>query len=70
MGWGGERGERGRFACAEARGGTDRLANGLRGLGGKVGEAGGLYMPRLPETVMALVGCCKVGAMASPSFSG
>jgi len=68
--WEGELGEVRRFTYLELAEGTNRLANGLKSLGVKVGDTVGLYMPLVPETVMALMACFKVGAMAIPIFSG
>lgn len=68
--WEGELGAIRRFTYLELAEGTNRLANGLRSLGVKVGDTVGLYLPLVPETVMALLACFKVGAIAIPIFSG
>ena len=68
--WEGESGDFRRFSYLELTEYTNRLANGLKALGVKVGDAVGLYMPLVPETVMALLACFKVGAVAIPIFSG
>ncbi|MCP5368593.1 MAG: AMP-binding protein [Hyphomicrobiales bacterium] len=47
-----------------------RLAEGLRGLGLGRGDAVGLFMPMLPETVAAFFAVAKIGAIVLPLFSG
>jgi len=36
----------------------------------KPGDAVGMYMPMIPETVATLIACFKIGAVAVPVFSG
>lgn len=49
---------------------TAKLADGLRGLGIEPGEAVGIFMPMLPETVAAFFAIARIGAIAVPLFSG
>ncbi len=49
---------------------TNRLANALKRLGIAKGDRVGIFMPMLPETVMALFACAKIGAICTPIFSG
>ncbi len=49
---------------------TNRLANALKRLGIVKGDRVGIFMPMLPETVMALLACAKIGAICTPIFSG
>nr|VFK59416.1 MAG: acetyl-CoA synthetase [Candidatus Kentron sp. UNK]VFK68745.1 MAG: acetyl-CoA synthetase [Candidatus Kentron sp. UNK] len=49
---------------------TDRLAAGLRALGIKKGDAIGIYMPIMPETMAAFFAIIKIGAVVAPLFSG
>jgi acetyl-CoA synthetase len=49
---------------------ADRLANGLRSLGVGRGDAVGIFMPLVPETVAATLACAKLGAIYLPMFSG
>lgn len=49
---------------------TDRLAGGLRSLGLGRGDAVGIFMPMLPETVAAFFAIAKIGGIAVPLFSG
>ncbi len=49
---------------------TNQLANGLRSLGIGVGDCIGIFMPMVPETVIAVLACAKIGAIFMPLFSG
>jgi acetyl-CoA synthetase len=49
---------------------VNRLANALKSLGIRKGDAVGIYMPMVPEIVTVLMGCLKIGAVAIPVFSG
>lgn len=49
---------------------TARCANGLRELGIGPGDAVGLCLPMIPETVAMFLACSKVGAIVCPIFSG
>src|SRR5678815_2631122 len=46
------------------------MANALRGLGLRKGDAIGLFMPMTPEIVVAMLAIFKIGAIALPLFSG
>ncbi len=49
---------------------TCRLSHGLRRLGIERGQAVGLFLPMIPEAVVAFLACAKLGAIAVPIFSG
>jgi acetyl-CoA synthetase len=49
---------------------VNRFALGLRELGVTKGDRVGLFLPMIPETVVALMACGKIGAVAIPMFSG
>ncbi len=49
---------------------VNQVANGLRSLGIGKGDAVGLYMPMIPEVVIALLAIAKIGAVILPLFSG
>jgi acetyl-CoA synthetase len=49
---------------------TCRLADGLRKLGIERGDAVGLFLPMIPEAVIAFLACAKLGAISVPIFSG
>ena len=47
-----------------------RLANALRRLGVKKGDRVTIYMPMIPETVVAMLACARIGATHSVVFGG
>ncbi len=49
---------------------TNRLAHALRALGVGKGDHVGIFLPMLPETVVAVLACGKLGAVYLPMFSG
>ena len=48
---------------------SNRFANLLRELGIRKGEPVFLFLPRIPELYIALVGCAKAGAVIAPLYS-
>jgi acetyl-CoA synthetase len=68
--WEGEDGETRTLSGAELRALTDRIASGLAARGVAEGDAVGLFMPMVPETVAALFAVAKLGAIFLPIFSG
>ena len=68
--WEGEDGSIRTLTFAELRCETDRLANALRRLDLVPGDRVALYMPMVPEVVMILYACFKLGLIAVPIFSG
>jgi acetyl-CoA synthetase len=49
---------------------VNKCANALRGLGLQKGDAIGLFMPMIPEIVIALLAIVKIGGIVLPLFSG
>ncbi len=49
---------------------VENCAAGLRALGLGHSDAIGLHLPMMPETVAALLAIARIGAVASPLFSG
>lgn len=49
---------------------TDQFANGLLRLGVRKGDRIVLYLPMILETVVAMMGAVKIGAIVIPVFSG
>lgn len=47
-----------------------QLADGLRDLGVHKGDVVGLFLPMIPEAVVTLMACSKIGAIVVPIFSG
>jgi acetyl-CoA synthetase len=68
--WEGEDGGIRTLTFTELRHETDRLSNALRGLDLAPGDRVALYMPMVPEVVMILYACFKLGLVAVPIFSG
>ncbi len=68
--WEGDDGEHRAWTYAELAAETARCANGLRELGVGPGDAVGLCLPMIPETVAVFLACSAVGAMVVPLFSG
>lgn len=68
--WEGEDGATRHLTYAAMRAEVDRLANGLKSLGIGAGDAVGIYMPMIPENVIAMYACSKIGAIWLPVFSG
>jgi acetyl-CoA synthetase len=68
--WEGEDGSIRTLTFSELRRETDRLANALRALDLAPGDRVALYMPMVPEAVMILYACFKLGLVAVPIFSG
>ena len=55
---------------AELRDEVDRMANSLRSLGLGKGDAIGVFMPMIPEIVVAMLAIIKIGGIFLPLFSG
>ena len=68
--WEGEDGEVRRWTWAELRAEADGLAAVLAEHGVGEGDRVGIFLPMLPETVAALLGVMKLGAVFLPLFSG
>jgi acetyl-CoA synthetase len=68
--WEGEDGEVRSYSYKELYEEMNRLANALKKLGIKKGDAVGLFMPMTPEIVSAFMAIAKVGAILVPIFSG
>ncbi|MFY0543937.1 AMP-binding protein [Brevibacillus sp. H7] len=68
--WEGENGEERRYSFADLYREANRFANALTSLGVGRGDRVAIYMPMIAETVIALYGIYKAGAVAVPLFSG
>ena len=68
--WEGEEGATRELTWPELRSHTDALAQGLAARGVRKGDAVGLFLPMVPETVVALFAVAKLGAVFLPIFSG
>ena len=59
-----------RYTYAEFRDQTAQVAGALRALGVNKGDSVIIYMPMVPETVMAMLACARIGAVHSVVFGG
>jgi len=65
-----EDGTRRELTYKELRDQVDRMANSLRILGLGKGDAIGVFMPMVPEIVVAMLAIIKIGGIFLPLFSG
>ncbi len=68
--WEAENGTVRRLSYRELDAETCRLSNALKGVGIGQGDSVGLFLPMIPEAVVAFLACAKIGAVAVPIFSG
>jgi acetyl-CoA synthetase len=68
--WEGEDGSVRRITYRELYHETNRLANALKSMDIEKGDCVGVFMPMVPETVVAMMACAKLGAIFTPIFSG
>lgn len=65
-----EDGSHGTLTYAELAAEVSRVSNGLKALGVSEGDVVGVYLPMVPEAVIAAYACAKIGAVYLPIFSG
>ena len=68
--WRGEEGEERDVTYAEFLRDTQKLANGLKELGIEKGDIVGIYLPMIPEVVVAMLACARIGAIHNVVFGG
>lgn len=68
--WEGEDGEVRRYTYGTLSQYIGRIAAGLKKKGIRRGDRVALYMPMIPETVVAMMAVAKIGALFTPVFSG
>src|SRR6185437_6530946 len=68
--WHGEEGEQRDLTYAELLTDVQRLANGLKARGVKKGDVVGIYLPMIPEVVVAMLACARIGAPHNVVFGG
>ena len=59
-----------RLTYAELQGATERLAGALARRGVGAGDRVVIYMPMVPEAVVAMLACARIGAIHSVVFGG
>jgi acetyl-CoA synthetase len=68
--WRGEEGEERDITYAELLGEVQRFANALKDLGVEKGDVVGIYLPMIPEVVVAMLACARIGAPHNVVFGG
>jgi acetyl-CoA synthetase len=68
--WRGEDGSERTYTYAQLLAEVKRLAAGLRSLGIAPGDVVGIYMGMVPEVVVAMLACARVGAVHNVVFGG
>ncbi len=68
--WEGEPGDTRTLTYAELAREVARAANALTALGVSAGDRVAIYMPMIPETVVAMLACARVGAPHTVVFGG
>ena len=68
--WHGEEGEQRSLTYAEILGDVQRLANALKARGVGKGDVVGIYLPMIPEVVVAMLACARIGAPHNVVFGG
>jgi acetyl-CoA synthetase len=68
--WEGEKGDTREFSYASLHREVSRFANVLKGLGVVRGDRVTVYMGRVPEIIVAMLACAKIGAIHSVVYGG
>jgi acetyl-CoA synthetase len=68
--WRGEEGEERDVTYDDLLRDTQKCANALKDLGIEKGDVVGIYLPMIPEVVVAMMACARIGAMHNVVFGG
>jgi acetyl-CoA synthetase len=68
--WEGEDGSRRKITYSDLSVMVNKLANAIKMLGIGKGDVVGIYMPIIPEALVSVLACSKIGAIHSVVFSG
>ncbi|HKB50630.1 MAG TPA: acetate--CoA ligase [Solirubrobacterales bacterium] len=68
--WRGEEGEERDLTYTELLVDTQRFANALRDHGIEKGDVVGIYLPMIPQVVVAMLACARIGAVHNVVFGG
>jgi acetyl-CoA synthetase len=68
--WRGEEGEARAITYAELLGDVERFANALRDRGVGKGDVVAIHLPMIPEVVVAMLACARIGAPHNVVFGG
>ncbi len=68
--WRGEEGEERDVTYAELLADVQRMANALKARGVERGDVVGIFLPMIPEVVVAMLACARIGAPHNVVFGG
>ncbi|MDG2384005.1 MAG: acetate--CoA ligase [Pirellulaceae bacterium] len=68
--WEGEPGDQRTLTYKELHGEVCKFANAMKSLGVGQGDVVSIYMPMVPELVVAMLACARIGAVHSVIFAG
>jgi acetyl-CoA synthetase len=68
--WRGEQGQERDITYAELLADVERFANALKGEGVEKGDVVGIYLPMIPEVLVAMLACARIGAPHNVVFGG
>jgi acetyl-CoA synthetase len=68
--WRGEEGDERDLTYADLLAEVQRFANGLKDLGVRKGDIVGIYLPMVPEVIVAMLACARIGAPHNVVFGG
>jgi acetyl-CoA synthetase len=68
--WRGEEGEERDVSYADLHRDVQKFANALKDLGIEKGDIVGIYLPMIPEVVVAMLACARIGAPHNVVFGG
>jgi acetyl-CoA synthetase len=68
--WRGEEGEERELTYADLLADVQRFANALKSRGIGTGDVVGIYLPMIPEVVVAMLACARIGAVHNVVFGG
>ncbi len=68
--WRGEEGDERAITYADLHRDVQRFANALKDLGIGKGDVVGIYLPMIPEVVVAMLACARIGAPHNVVFGG
>jgi acetyl-CoA synthetase len=68
--WRGEGGREREITYAQLLAEVERFANALKDLGINKGDVVGIYLPMIPEVVVAMLACARIGAPHNVVFGG
>src|SRR3954471_12808122 len=68
--WRGEEGEERDLTYSGLLAEVQKFANGLKKLGVRKGDVVGIFLPMIPEVVVAMLACARIGAIHNVVFGG